>query len=131
MKKIIIACAVLATGCATVGREVSPEQISRLQKGITTQAQVESMLGQPTTVSQSSTGERTLSYVFSHAQARPETFIPFIGPFIGGVDAKGSTVIVTIDAAGVVQAYSSTQTKFGYGPSSYGKADRSQPSEQP
>lgn len=59
------------------------------------------------------TGQRIIGYTYIQAQARPESFIPIIGPLVGGADSHFSNVSLTFDQNGVLQSYSSTQSQFG------------------
>jgi hypothetical protein len=56
-----------------------------------------------------------LGYTYIQAQARPESFIPIIGPLVGGADSHFSNVSLTFDRNGVLESYSSTQSQFGSG----------------
>lgn len=117
MKIIVIAALAALAGCATVGREVSKDQIGALHKGETTTTQAATLLGQPTTVSTLGDGRQIWIYSFAHAQARPASFIPVVGLFAGGTDVRATNVSLTFDPAGVLQNYTSTTTNTaaGYG----------------
>jgi hypothetical protein len=72
-------------------------------------------LGPPTTSSLSSDGVRIASYSYSAASARPQNFIPYIGPFVSGYDTSSSAVTFVFDAHGVLKTMSSTQNNIGMG----------------
>jgi len=100
-------------GCAATGVRVDESQLSHFQKGKTTYAEVVAALGQPTTTSVLSDGRRLALYSYAEAQARPETFIPIIGPLVGGADTRSSMVSFQFDEAGILQSYSSSQSQYG------------------
>ena len=105
----------LVVGCATIGREITDDQLATLKKGETTAAQTVTTLGQPTSVTRTSDGRQILSYVFAHAQARPASFIPIVGIFAGGSDVRSSMVMLTFDKDGIFRDYTSSQSVTGMG----------------
>lgn len=115
MKRSLLAAAVLLTACAATGVRVTEEQVKQFEKGKSTYVEVVQKLGQPTTSVVTSQGLRYASYAYSEAAARPETFIPFVGPFVGGVDARSNAVTFIFDGRGVLQDYTSATSQFGTG----------------
>jgi hypothetical protein len=63
----------------------------------------------------SSNGNRVAIYSYAAMQARPQNFIPYIGPFISGYDTKSSAVAFTFNARGVLAETSSSQSNVGIG----------------
>lgn len=112
---VFFGAAIIASigGCASHGVMLSESQVSQIKKGETTEAQLIQALGQPTTVSMYS-GQRTLIYSGAHAQARAASFIPIVGPLVGGSDARATTAIFRIKD-GIVIDYSYTQSNIGGG----------------
>lgn len=134
MRRIgILAASIMLAACATVGREVTDAEIATLKKGQTTKQEAINTLGQPTQTSRTSDGKQILMYTFAHVQARPETFIPFIGPFVGGSDIRSSALVLTFDNADVLQEWTSNQSSTGTGVGlsggSYRNPDRTLPAE--
>ena len=107
--------AALLTGCAAGGVQVSDQQAQSFQVGRATYADVVAQLGQPTTVSTSNNGRRVAVYSYAAMSARPQNFIPYIGPFVAGYDTKSSAVIFTFDGRGILRETSSTQSNAGIG----------------
>lgn len=105
-----IVCIALA-GCVTTGKEVKPDQMGAFKKGATTAEQVVAALGKPTTDIASSDGSRTIVYGFAATTVRPETLIPFIGPFVGGADSRSGAVLFRFNKAGKLEEYQSTQSQ--------------------
>jgi outer membrane protein assembly factor BamE (lipoprotein component of BamABCDE complex) len=105
-------CAALA-GCMSTGVEVKPEQTADFRAGITTRQQVLSRLGIPTTQATLPDGSTMLVYAFSAAQARPASFIPIVGAFVGGADARSSMVSFRFGPDGVLKSSSSSASQSG------------------
>lgn len=116
MKAMIAALLLIVlSGCATVGKEVTQEQVKGFKKGETTMEEVVSKLGSPTSSGVDASGRTVISYVFVHAQARAATFVPLVGPLIGGADSRSSAVSFTFGPNGVLLDYNHTQSAFGSG----------------
>lgn len=122
---------ILLAGCVATGTQVREDQLSKLEKGKTRIQDVVSNFGPPSTNTLNSDGSRTIVYMYIEAQARPETFIPFIGGFVGGADSRSNLVTLKFDGAGMLVDYSSSTTAVGtgYGAASGTKFDRVE--EQP
>lgn len=89
----------LISGCVSTGVAVSPESLSKFKVGESTEADITRDLGAPTGVTQAQ-GYRFISYSSVNAQPRPATFIPIIGPLVGGSDVRTSMVIFKFGADG-------------------------------
>src|SRR5690606_14654630 len=86
MKTITTALAALMlTACASSGVRVTDEQMSQFKEGQTTQQDVITALGQPTTTMRNADGTTVLMYTYAEARTRGSTFIPIVGAFVGGV----------------------------------------------
>ena len=105
----------LISGCASAGVQVKPEQLAALRPGVTTMNDAISRLGSPTGRAISSDGSVTLTYVYSHTQVRPETFIPYIGAFVGGADTQSNAVSLKFGPDGKLIEYSSSDSAIGAG----------------
>lgn len=116
MRMIFVAlAAVVMTGCVAMGTQIKEQQLTKLEKGKTTVQEVVASFGPPTTNTLNSNGSRTLMYTYIEAQSRPETFIPFIGGFIGGADSRSNMVTLQFNTAGVLLDYSSSTSTMGTG----------------
>ena len=100
-------------GCTSTGVQVDESALTSFEKGKTTISEVVARLGQPTSNILLNTGQRIIGYTYVQAQARPESFIPIIGPLVGGADSRFSNVSLTFDRNGVLESYSSTQSQYG------------------
>lgn len=113
MLKEVTTLALIAalTGCVSVGTKIDQSRVQQLQKGTTTYTEAVASLGPPTAVTVTNEGKKIAVYSYAQAQARPESFVPLVGPFIGGADAKSSMVMLTFDANGVLQEISTTEAQ--------------------
>jgi len=92
-------------GCISTGPRIDADQLTGLQKGKTTIANVTARFGKPTSSVKSPDGSQTL--VYYHSEARPDatTFIPIIGGMVGDVSHSMHSVIFEFDANGVLTDY--------------------------
>lgn len=102
-------------GCASSGKQIKAEQLQSFEKGRTTLPEVISCLGQPTSKTTTIDGHVVICYNYVQASARPESFIPIVGLFAGGVDSRSNNVTMTFDQQGVLQGYSTTESATGVG----------------
>ena len=111
MKKTLLVAlmGIFILSCATTGRKIDQAAADSIKKGETTRAQVGQMLGSPELITRSSTGDTVYVYQYSRATAKPSTFIPFIGGFVGGVDVQQQMTTITFGSDDIVKDYSTTQ----------------------
>lgn len=129
---LIVLCVLTLFGCVTMGKEITEEQLAGFKKGETTIDQVVANLGSPTSSSVSSaTGQRTISYMFAHAQARPASFIPFIGPLVGGTDSRSTWVVFMFGMDGKLLTYYASQSQLGMGTGAAAGRYQQQTPDQP
>lgn len=107
-------CLVLM-GCVASGTQVKEQQLSQFKAGETTYAQVVATLGPPNSNTLLPDGTRMIAYTYVQAAARPESFIPIVGPLVGGADARSNMVMLHFDSDGKLLTYSSTATQVGSG----------------
>lgn len=103
------------TGCVSIGKEITADQLNGFKTGETTPDQVIAKLGPPTGSTVSADGRRSMSYVFAHSQARPGSFIPVIGPLVGGTDSRSSNVVFIFGPDGKLANFISSQSQTGMG----------------
>ncbi len=116
MKKIITLCAALAlSGCVSVGAKIERSSLEEFHKGKTTYADVVAALGKPTQTYVTDKGDTTAIYSYFSAQPRPESFIPYVGAFVGGADMENSYVTLTFNKNGILTSYASSQGSMGSG----------------
>jgi hypothetical protein len=102
-------------GCASAGVKVDQSKMAQFHKGQTTYRDVIAALGNPSQSSVDDMGNRSVSYIYTSTQARPETFIPFVGAFVGGADTENSIATFSFDTRGILVKSSQTQGGLGVG----------------
>lgn len=114
MKTAIVAAVatVALVGCAASGVQVSPQAATQFREGITTEAEIVSKLGQPTTVSVVN-GRRVIGYAGMQYQVKPATFVPIVGMFAGGADYTYSSALYEIGPNGVLERVTYTSSGSG------------------
>ena len=113
-KAFAVAALFSLTACgASSGTMVKPQQVSGFATGHTTYDDVVAQLGQPTTVKNSADGTRTASFTHTSVRARPESFIPLVGGFVGGADGTAHTVDFRFDRKGVLTGIDTQDTAMG------------------
>ena len=99
------------TACSgSAGKMVTDSQLAQFQPGKTSYEQVVSALGSPDTTIKKSDGSFTAIYTYYAVTTRPETFIPVVGPFVGGADTKGHSVQIKFNPNGILADIESTDT---------------------
>lgn len=111
--------------CVSVGRKIDQSAADKIEKGKTTREQVVSLIGSPEMITRNSNGDTVFIYNYTRSTAKPATFIPYIGPFVGGANTQHQSTSVTFGPDGVVKAFSSTQGSMesNIGLTAGGKAD--------
>ncbi len=97
----------LLSGCASSGTKVDPAKVQAFQRGKTSYAEVTGALGAPQADALADDGTRIVTYSYAHAQARAVDFIPYVGLFAGGADAKVTGYTFTFDKDGILVSYAS------------------------
>lgn len=112
----VFAAAMLVAACAHVGTEIDTDAVAKVQKGVTTKAQLIEIMGSaPQFVSLTGDGKQSLMWIYTRSKADGKMFIPFAGPFIGGVNTQQQTFQAIIDKDGIVQdtLYNTSAMKSG------------------
>jgi transposase-like protein len=116
ISRIILAASLLVlAGCVSSGVKVDQSKLLNLHKGETTYAEATKLLGKPSSVSVNENGDKTAIYMYYSSQARPETFIPYVGAFVGGADSESTMTMLQFDGNDILQHYSSNQGAMGTG----------------
>jgi hypothetical protein len=112
---LLLVAAVVLSGCVSGGVKVEERQLASFQRGQTTYGQVVGQLGAPNASTLMPDGRRMIVYSYVQAQARPESFIPIVGAFVGGADSRSNMVSLIFTREGILESYSSTQAQYGMG----------------
>lgn len=107
--KLAISTALTAAlvGCASVGKNYDESKVSQIKKGETTEAELRQLFGEPQAQTVSSEGLKILTWMYSEATVKGESFIPYAGPFVGGTRTKHKSLSVTLQD-GKVQSFTSS-----------------------
>jgi len=111
----VLALAVALAGCAAGGVKVADGQLTSFKAGETTKAQVIASLGAPSMQMRLADGTSMVIYSHYEAKVRPETFIPFVGAFVGGSDSTSNTATLRFDANDKLIDTSSSSSAHGTG----------------
>ena len=96
------------SGCMSVGTKYDETRVSSFKVGQTNCADAVASLGRPSIDSRSASGERTILYSYTDMRTRPETFLPYIGPLVGGMDNDTKSLTLVCDNRGVLKDYTSS-----------------------
>ncbi len=112
-------------GCATYGRRIDQPNLEKIKKGETTREEVLQLIGSPDQITKDGNGNITMQYMYVRATIKPESLIPFVGAFVGGMNTKNQMVMITIGPDGKVSdIFSSYGTsEFRQGLSTGNKSD--------
>jgi len=136
-------------GCSSINNEsgvqMSQDKVALIKKGVSTRADVETLLGPPMHVAMMPDGKRILSYTYTSTKveghATAASYIPYVGLFAGGAKGEGQTRVqslqVMLNAQGVVDDYefsdntrNTTTTSGGlFGLSSQSSTTTTQPTD--
>jgi hypothetical protein len=106
MKLIYCVLGIIALyGCASVGTPIAKQNIPKIRKGVTTEAELVQMFGPPMDKSLSTNGKTVDTWTYSAAQAKGTSFIPFAGPFVGGTNMQLDKLQAILGKDGRVEDY--------------------------
>lgn len=112
MKNIKLANSVLATvlslalfnaGCASTGRKIDVDALDKIEKGVSTQEDVRSLIGSPDTIT-TANGKTTYTYTFARAAAGVTSYIPLVNNFTSNTKVQSQAVTIAFDEKGVVES---------------------------
>jgi outer membrane protein assembly factor BamE (lipoprotein component of BamABCDE complex) len=122
MKTLLIAAATaLVVGCASSGNtKLGSMTESAVRDSVpinAEKAQVEQTFGPPDLKTFSTDGQEVWTYQHAYASAKASSFIPIIGPFVGGTDVerKQLTVLFSEDGRVAKVLWNSAPTEVRYG----------------
>ena len=95
----------LAAGCASSGQKVEQDKLSQIKKGVTTRAEVEALLGQPSHVTIVGNGKRIMFYTYSEVKANTASYIPYASIFAGGTKNRQQMLQIMLNENNVVEDY--------------------------
>jgi len=112
MKRVLLSTSLMIvislSGCASTMGNESVAQVTaadvkqKIIVGKSTKKDVEQQFGKPGTVQSGKNGD-TWIYQYGQAKSSPLSFVPVVGMYIGGIDAKSKTITVEFKKTGVVR----------------------------
>lgn len=102
----VILTGIVLSGCMSVGTKFDETRVASFKIGQTSCADAVASLGRPSMDMRQASGERTVLYSYSDMRTRPETFLPYIGPLVGGMDNDTKSLSLVCDRRGVLKDYS-------------------------
>lgn len=108
--RIVVWCSVfvmlaLICSCATSGRKINRRSVEELQKGVTTRAEVHRAFGKPQATGLAPDGKKYYMYQYTRAKSKPESFVPVVGLFAGGVDINQKILQIYFDENDIVENF--------------------------
>jgi len=104
-------------GCASYGNKINAGYVDKIEKGKTTEKEIVANLGNPMSVSITPEGHKFLMYMYTYAQTKASSFIPFVGAFTGGADTSTQMLQIWLDKNGIVTnfAFTNSQSEMNTG----------------
>ena len=99
---LVAVLAIAIAGCSSVGTPIAQEKVNQIKLGLTTEPDLLLLFGNPSRKTIDPSGTIVLTWVYSNASTKPETFVPLAGPFIGGYSTRLQQLTVLIDRKGRV-----------------------------
>lgn len=99
-----------STGCMSHGTKVEASKVDKIEKGVTTRAEVEQMLGPADSVfvHPDASGKRTMQYFGQQSQVKAQSFIPGYNMFASGAKTQRQNLQILIGSDGKVLDYEYT-----------------------
>lgn len=91
--------------CASVGTPIAQQNVRNIKPGVTTEADLLRLFGNPNTKTLDSNGRVVMMWIYSAAQANAKSFIPLVGPFVGGTNVQVQQLTVLMRSDGKVDKY--------------------------
>jgi hypothetical protein len=117
---LIAVCITTLVGCMSVGTNIDTSKISKIKKGVTTEADLLNLFGEPNQQSVSGNGLQTMEWTYVQSNITAQSFIPVVGDVFGGAKSANKSLRVTLGGNGKVQDFSANfggtearQNRFG------------------
>jgi len=107
---VVMLLLIAVSGCASVGKEIQAEKIGQIKKGITTEQEVLTLLGNPMTKTMSSDGKIIMLYQYAKVKNRTANFIPVANLLVSGMDMRTQMLTIIIDQKGKVENFTSNDS---------------------
>lgn len=84
---------------------MSTDQVRKIEKGVTTQADITRMIGSPMSVGFDGNGNKTATWFYTRAESHGTNFIPIYGAFDNKMDMHQQMLMVIFNSDGTVKDY--------------------------
>ena len=87
MYRKILASLVLAGvlgACASTGTQIDPDDVDKIEKGVTTEAEIREIFGKPPNVQRNDDGTKWLIYGYGKSEVDKKAYIPVVGSLFAG-----------------------------------------------
>jgi outer membrane protein assembly factor BamE (lipoprotein component of BamABCDE complex) len=115
-RALVIFVLIFFIGCASVGRQIDQSAADKIEKGKSTKADVIALIGSPDRIIKNN-DITIFSYHYARVTSKPETFIPVVGPFVGGHNVQSQHIMITFGPDDIVKnvmsSYSATESNRG------------------
>lgn len=120
MKKVfgvLLIMVLLGLGCASQGNKqiAQDEIVNQIEPGVSTKEDVKRLVGEPTMVDFSDSGQEKWVYQYVRAKTRATSFIPVAGMLVGGADTKTHSLTIIFNDDGTVQKMGRGESTGGAG----------------
>jgi outer membrane protein assembly factor BamE (lipoprotein component of BamABCDE complex) len=108
MAPLMIACLAASSGCmnANSGTPIRADAVSKIEKGKTTRAEVEALLGKPDMTMMMGDGRRLMSYAHTATKMGVNPATALLGPFASASGtSRTQTLQIFLTKDGVVEDY--------------------------
>jgi hypothetical protein len=112
----LLAAILAIAGCSSSGVKVTDNQAAEFVKGKSTEAEVIAKLGPPWTQRHDRDGTKIDMYIYSHAAVRAGTFVPYLGPLLGGMNTANASIRFDFTPDGVLKDWSSAASEHSFTP---------------
>jgi outer membrane protein assembly factor BamE (lipoprotein component of BamABCDE complex) len=102
---LLVSC---LAACVSSGRKIDQSAADKIEKGKTTREQVINLIGSPDRITRTGNGDIIYVYNYMRIAAKPASFIPYVGLFVGGSNLQHQMYMVTFGPDGLVKDYLST-----------------------
>lgn len=111
---VLVTCAL--AGCASSGNLVLKNETQKtvahkIRRGVTTEADIRRIYGDPMKTSFTDSGNLIWEYDFIKGHAKAENYIPFVNMFASGAVGDKKQLVIMFNKRGIVRNYSMSTSK--------------------
>ena len=91
-----------------IRRSENQSKVEQIQRGVSTREDVRKLIGSLDSMTKDSDRREIWTYFYSSATSKPESFIPIVGAFAGGVNMRTQHTMIFFGEDGKVERYTSS-----------------------